>query len=473
MLNKPLTDALVQAYYMSGDRNTIATALKLLPKLGVLLLGPEGEDPRTTELKDFYQKTAPGRCEVCKVAQGQRASALEAVKAAYQEVSEHVRDRKKAQLPGWIGAYVHKDVVVQDTPYGTAAIAGLFNQGRGSKTQDLIRKFWRLEGDSEKEDTLQYNVWKWLELKGFRENRAYVFLFAKEGARTAEKAHHFTSILTWRLLAERISCESSVIPVAVGDDIGLRTTPTLVKFWNDSAWVEIFMNSGLDPRSAQMGMWCFLAEKFDGVSIIGMRSGILEVPGLLGIRTLYLEEAHNAQANRMVKWEEKPIVVQPGKAKPAEGVPGWTRQVVQRPPGIAQQIYWRKDGLGGSPKSETYKHVEAESEHAEGLVYGSKNPQEAAKAVFGREALSGQLVPAEKFQLATSEFDSIVKWAKATPVPKGATGNVHGAVPGILELRDVARQDLSARKKGMSYSDYFKSEEFRSTLPNLSWKTMK
>lgn len=32
---------------------------------------------------------------------------------------------------------------------------------------------------------------------------------------------------------------------------------------------------------------------------------MIEVPGLLGIRTLYLEEEHNEQANRMVQWEQK------------------------------------------------------------------------------------------------------------------------------------------------------------------------
>jgi hypothetical protein len=59
-------------------------------------------------------------------------------------------------------------------------------------------------------------------------------------------------------------------------------------------------------------------------SIVGMRSGMIEVPGLLGIRTLYLEEEHNEQANRMVQWEQK---------DENTGVPGWKRHVVSTPRG--------------------------------------------------------------------------------------------------------------------------------------------
>jgi len=249
----------------------------------------------------------------------------------------------------------------------------------------------------------------------------------------------------------------------MGDDIGLRTTPTLVRFWDDPEWQDI-LGGRIDNRSAQLGMWCFLAEEFGCLSILGMRSGMLEVPALLGIRTLYLEEKHNDQANRMIKWEDK------GDGK---GVPGWTRQEVNRPPGIAQQKYWHQDGLKNSEKSKTRAHVTTEGAHAANLVYGIKNPQQAASAVFGPQPLAGNLIPAEKFQLATGEFDSIVEWIKRTPRPSIATDHVHGSVPGTLETRDIVKQDLSAKKQGQSWSEYFASEDYRKSLPGLSWKSMK
>jgi hypothetical protein len=132
--------------------------------------------------------------------------------------------------------------------------------------------FWRLPQGEER--SIQDQVRGWVEGKGFRQDRAYVFLFVKRGAvRTAEKAHHFTSILTWRLLVERVSTETSVISVLMGEDIGLRTTPTLVEFWKDGAWMAIFKGTPLDDRSAQLGMWCYLAENFPGLSIIRNAEG--------------------------------------------------------------------------------------------------------------------------------------------------------------------------------------------------------
>jgi hypothetical protein len=305
-----------------------------------------------------------------------------------------------------------------------------------------------------------------------------VFLFVKQGERsknprngelllapdrTAEKAHHFTSILTWRLLVDRISSETSVIPVTMGDPIGLRTTPTLVEFWNDEAWKAIFQNvQGLDKRSAQLGMWCYLAETFPGLSIIGMRSGMLEVPALLGIRTMYLEEKHNDQANRMAGWLERD-----GK-KGKEGVPGFTRLEVNRPPGIAQQKYWKASAMGGSDKSAPYKHAVEEGAHLDDLKYGhSLAKRNLANIVFEPKKLAGVLVPAEKFQLESSEFDAIINWVRQTPKPNGATDNVHGAVPGHLEKRDVGQQSLVAKKEQQKWSEFFGSTEYLESLPEL------
>jgi hypothetical protein len=126
--SKPLTDVLVQGYYMSGDRNTIATALRLKPKMGVLVLGAADDDSRARELFRFYTSVAPDRCEVCLVAKGTSATPLDAVKASYHEVAEHTRDRKNVGRPAWLATYIGAAVIVQPAPYGTAAIGGEFKQ---------------------------------------------------------------------------------------------------------------------------------------------------------------------------------------------------------------------------------------------------------------------------------------------------------------------------------------------------------
>jgi hypothetical protein len=96
-------------------------------------------------------------------------------------------------------------------------------------------------------------------------------------------------------------------------------------------------------------------------------------------------------------------------------------------------MYWRADALKNKPTSKTYENADENAKHLEGLVYGTKTPVEA-KIVFDKDPLKGKLVPAEKFMLATSEFDSILEWVKATPTPKHATGNLHGSVSGILQF---------------------------------------
>ena len=135
-------------------------------------------------------------------------------------------------------------------------------------------------------------------------------------------------------------------------------------------------------------------------------------------------------------------------------------------------MYWRADALKNKPASKIYKNADENAKHLDGLVYGTKTPVEASKIVFDKDPLKGKLVPAEKFMLATSEFDSILEWVKATPTPKHATGNVHGSVSGILQRRDVVAQDREATKNGKTWSEYFASESYRNTLPTLSWKTL-
>ncbi len=480
MLGKPLTDVLVQGFYMSGDRNTIATALQIAPKLGVLILSSPGGETRAAELKDLYTKVAGARrVEVCTVPQGNHPTGLDAAKAAYDDVSQHCRDRKKNARPTWINTYVHPDVLIQPATHGTKEIAANFQQGRTANTQRKIRELWRLPSGGS--DDILGKVAQWLAKKGFQKNRAYVFLFVKQGERqknlrnpkllgapdrTAEKAHHFTSILTWRILVDRISAETNVIPVAMGEPVGLRTTPTLVEFWEDEEWKAIFQNvQGIDKRSAQLGMWCYLAETFPGLSIIGMRSGMLEVPALLGIRTMYLEEKHNDQANRMANWLER------DGSKGKDGVPGFTRLEVNRPPGIAQQIYWNSQALNGKDTSKPYQHAKEQGAHLENLNSShSLRQQDVVKAVFNRSMLARVLVPAEKFQLETSEFEAILKWVKQTPQPNGATTNIHGAVPGHLAKRDDALQSVFAKKQEQKWTEYFASKEYLATLPQLKLK---
>lgn len=505
---KFVDDALVQGDYMSGDRNTIASALRINTRLGVVVLTAKGHTATGTELYNFYKAAGTtNRVELLTLeipVPSTKEVALEAVKTAYKQVDNwyhNEKDKRTNPAPGWLTSRLEKGVRVHSATYGTGEIGRAFERNSGG-SRALLRQYWRLPNNS-KGISLLTAVENYLTEKGFKTGRSYVFLFAKRGKPRDEKAHHFTSILTWRILQERIQSETSIIPVATGEDIGISTNPRMVKFWNDPSWKKIFEGHPIDDRSAQLGMWCYLAEHYKGVSMIGMRSGMIEVPALLGIRTLYLEEVHNQQAARMEKWLG-------GK------VPGFDRQLVDRPPGINQQIYWGGQALKTDRRSETYKHAKTNTSQVQGMVMGFEskkggtqykgtvytalnpetgkvNPQTgrslAAKqrgtvregafeqdvyepgrygrykrtdvisAVFGSRGLA-KLTNADNFTLLSSEFQSIIDWLKNSPKPTGATSNHHGYIDGHLVMRDSYVNTVVAKKAEQSWSEYYASPEY-------------
>jgi hypothetical protein len=446
-------EVMVQGAHMSGDRNSIATALRLKPRLGVLILSCPSLGTQGTELQKFYESiVGPNRVNLISIINPSDSSdeaGEKSMKGVYRQVSK----RDFANLPLFMKTMIPRPIFMRSATFGTGVIADAFeNDEQG--TQKSTRALWRLDKVPKKVGTGVIDkrpaLRNFLVGRGFLQKRAYVFLFAKEGPRTAEKAHHFTSILTWRLLHEEIGRSSSVIPVAAGDKIGLRTQPTLAEFWKDSDWTDIWTDVKIDPRSAQLGLWCLLAEEHGGLSIIGMRSGMIEVPALLGIRTLYLEEKHNQQAERMAKWIGK--------------VPGFERQVVERPAGIKQQLYWLNESTKSYQPSDVSTHAVNNGAHLAGMVQGFRlgrpfraqpkfTPAPVLKQPLRKSGepflhpqktfLANRRLPAPvdaaNFQLAKTEFDKIVTWAKGTPMPTGATTNVHGSVLGTVIRRPEPR----------------------------------
>jgi hypothetical protein len=109
---------------------------------------------------------------------------------------------------------------------------------------------------------------------------------------------------------------------------------------------------------------------------------MIEVPALVGIRTLFLEEKFNQQAKRMEQWIGK--------------VPGFERQIVEVPPGIAQGLYWKQE----SEKSYATRGMRLQGrqrgKHLDGMVMKELriNPaglQASADASASRTQLKSQL----------------------------------------------------------------------------------
>ncbi len=287
----------------------------------------------------------------------------------------------------------------------------------------------------------------WLHRKGFSPNKRYVFLFAKRGAPHLQKAHHFTSILTWRLLADKIRAETDIIPVAVGDDIGLKTSPSLVAFWDDQGWKDAF--DGKPTRRDQLGLWAYFAQNYHSCSILGMRSGMIEVPALLGIRTRYIEERGNKQAERMESWLGK--------------VPGWSRQIVERTPGIAQQKYMAEYKHTRQPTAEEQSRAAALRytlpKSTIGTRSGQKFDQDAFRkkinAVFGDKPLEGETrVDPTQFMIRPGEFDEILNWIKQAP-DGGSGATLRQPEPREdISMGNALEQSMAAMRERVAVRDW-------------------
>lgn len=447
MLKKTDVDnVIVQADYMSGDRFTIASALKIDSKLGVIILAAQGDTSEANKMAKLYKQAGNGdnRVLINEVPCRSRSdnARFSAVRRAYKAATD-------PRKPRWLLGLVARGVRLQSATFGTKAVAQAFHSN-AKNSRNTLRTHWTVAEEDQ--------VGEWLGNKGFRTESGYVFLWVKEGQRTAEKSHHFTSILTWRILKERIQRETGAIPVAVGDDIGIVTTPSLVKFWENPDWKKIFATSTIPPRAQQLGLWSFIAKNYGVVMNIGMRSGAIEVPALMGIHTLYLEEKENQQAKRMAQW--------------INNVPTYERQIVDAPPGIKQQVAWREQA-GRYTRGALPAHLDTHSRHATGMKLGFKKPpggHSGSMQSMGDEikAFGGM----DPFKLRESEFDSIIKWVDKC---------VRGTTKKATNLRtDPLRRDpekrstpaeikskLTGEKIYSSYSEMYTSKEYLKALDTL------
>lgn len=316
-----MPQVLMIAYYMSGDRNTAASAMSLDANLCVCIYGPAG-DPRRAELAQFFAakfRPTARRTRVCVLDVVDRPATEELSKAVKRR-SDPVAGRllMEAQVPAIAAQLRGFNAPFTLTPpsTGTSMVADRFGKSGAARTQLIA--FWGMPGLAGQFDAFLTHC-------GFRPDGRYVFLWCKTGAMTAEKAHHYTDPDTWQALALGLS-RNGWIPVAVGDDIGLRTEVSLTGFWN--IWRERFDERM--ERDVQLAFWVHVAQRYGPACCgIGMRSGMVEVPALVGIRTLYLEEAENDQQTRMAAWLGK--------------VDTWFRGVLPVPPGLPQQGYYLRN----------------------------------------------------------------------------------------------------------------------------------
>ncbi|MEL6538193.1 MAG: DUF4157 domain-containing protein, partial [Bacteroidota bacterium] len=307
---------IVQGDYMSGDRIGIASSLmldELLPgqegfKIGALVAHKD-DDPGTAQgLVNFYKNAIHNRSG----------------KTRPYAVPVPARLFYSAGKRKFV-----KGTNLEIATFGTEAIkrAAVALGDNASDLQTFLRESWKDQNPLAR-GYKESKILEWVrdDLK-LKKGNKYGFLWVKMQTWDQEKAYHYTSVEGWNQLQTAVKTKG-YSPVLVGDSVpGIRpTTPSLVSFWNHPKYPPILQKDG---RKGQLQFFIFLKDYGYNVVNIGMRSGAIEAPALVGLKTIFIEESGNQQTKRMEKW--------------LKTLPGYYRIIVDAPLGGPQLRAYAKD----------------------------------------------------------------------------------------------------------------------------------
>ncbi len=303
----------VQAAYMSGDMFGIAASLVLDPSCGVLILketDPQFAGKREDQsdlYKAFYEASLRRRGVRDDVIQQRVKVVSVADTRAYFKDLTGDASRLEAAVLAAAGLNRGRDFF-RAPGYATGKVGKSFAADAGA-ARGAVREAFIDGGPTNRE------LEDFLTTKGIVRGQKYALLWIRlSGKRKSGGAHPEldTSIQGVRDLKAAIIAQTDRQVVLVGDRPGkadvLANAIDMVEFWKQAPFDAY---EGLVGRQAQQKLFNFMVRnRYDLVSI-GMRSGAMEGPALLGVPTVYIEEAGNVQHERMEKWKGK--------------VPDWTQ----------------------------------------------------------------------------------------------------------------------------------------------------
>ena len=355
----PPGDVLVQGDYMSGDRFGIAASLVAARQLGqplsILLLHAPGNDGTANEMRTFYRGSTGDMKTPIKLL------AVDSPQRCYRAMRPLLEGQRR----------------IHSATYGTELVKRAQSKSPHDFQATLVDR-WR--GTDKEAAPVEGKLREWLRELGMKPG-AYALMWVKTGAMSAEKSHHFTNRTAWEGLIERVRKETGRVPVLIGEDIGLETEPHLGKFWE----LEGFPNElKAEGRMGQLRLFMMLAgsKDYDVISV-GMRSGAMEGPALVGVPTIYLEEAGNDQAERMEKW--------------LEALPNFFRVIIDRPPGGAQLRAWQREA------------VERINDKAARLIAEYDRIQAGSKSAWARQRLNEINGQMGEIEHALRRFDEALR----------------------------------------------------------------
>jgi hypothetical protein len=306
----------LQAAYMSGDMFGIAASLVLDPACGVLIL--KESDPRfqgTREdqsdlYKAFYEASLRRRgVREDLIRQRVKVVTVADTRAYFKDLTADDSKHRAAILDA---AGLTRNDHFRPPGFATGKVGEAFEADRGAARGAVRQAFTGGGGPTDRE------LEDFLTAKLISRGQKYALLWIRlSGKRKSGGAHPEldTSIQGVRDLKAAITAQTGRQVVLVGDRPGkadvLTNAIDMIEFWKQPPFAAY---QGLAGRQAQLKLFEFMVRRGYDLVSIGMRSGAMEGPALLGVPTVYIEEAGNVQHERMEKWKDK--------------VPGWTQASV-------------------------------------------------------------------------------------------------------------------------------------------------
>jgi hypothetical protein len=370
-------DLMVMGAHMSGDMYGVAASLALKPNMSVLIVTDKKHKGSETAMVDLFRQTI-GSDRV------------------YTEETENANSdwHKIQKSPGDRFKDFHTIPVTTET-----TILAEHFKNNAVETYKTIKESW-IGTDKEKLQKEEEATIKFLEAIEMPPGN-YALLWSKTGSLTHPHPQHYSSAESQNYLIDEIS-SMGWSPVNIGDDVAAKATkPSLIKFWDNKNYPVSFK---LEGRIGQLKMLYYIS-RLSGYNIVsvGMRSGILEGPALLGLKVIYLEERGNAQAER---WE-----------KLLGNVPSFKRVLLDTPPGGIQKKHWIERILWRDYKSEVFqtakdkiaKEIDAEPNAVMGILLDHEDLKEATEPLIKISKLQDKSTLEEKLTIVLTEANKDFK----------------------------------------------------------------
>lgn len=302
---------IAQAAYMSGDMFGVSAALALKARVGVAIF----YDPNTNIDREVHEKTLLPFYDGVPNTDGKAPPHPRVMLIPTADCAAAYRMAVDGQYPDNVfraGLPTSLDKPCKAIGTATRIVAESMQAYKGDAWLELADK-WLPKGWSD--GTLKGPVGaetlaEWVR-RMFPEgsSASYALLwFRRSGARGGAHRELDTSVSATSDLITALRASTFIKNlriVIIGDSGHGLSAPEidvdLTEYWKDQR--SPFYNA--PTRHNQLALFGYLKKSGFNVLSIGMRSGGMEGPALLGIRTIYMQEVLNFQEGRMEHWEGK------------------------------------------------------------------------------------------------------------------------------------------------------------------------